>query len=76
MAGLWEVWGEGEDRLYTCTVVTAPAAGALTEIHDRMPLVLPHDRWAALAGPGAGGRRGADRSRPRPSWSRPSSCGR
>ena len=23
-AGLWEVWGRGEDRLYTCTVVTAP----------------------------------------------------
>jgi putative SOS response-associated peptidase YedK len=45
-AGLWEVWGRGEDRLYTCTVVTAPAVGALTEIHPRMPLVLPPDRWA------------------------------
>jgi putative SOS response-associated peptidase YedK len=45
-AGLWEVWGRGEDRLYTCTVVTTPAVGALTEIHDRMPLVLPRDRWA------------------------------
>ncbi|MCV2488705.1 SOS response-associated peptidase [Geodermatophilus sp. YIM 151500] len=45
-AGLWEVWGRGEDRVYTCTVITAPAVGALTEIHDRMPLVLPRDRWA------------------------------
>jgi putative SOS response-associated peptidase YedK len=45
-AGLWEVWGRGDDRLYTCTVVTTPAVGALTEIHDRMPLVLPRDRWA------------------------------
>jgi putative SOS response-associated peptidase YedK len=45
-AGLYEVWGRGEDRLYTCTVVTAPAVGALREIHDRMPLVLPRDRWA------------------------------
>ena len=45
-AGLWEVWGRGEDRLYTCTVVTAPAVGALTEVHERMPLVLPRDRWA------------------------------
>ena len=44
--GLWEVWGEGEDRLYTCTVITEPAVGALTEIHDRMPLVLPRERWA------------------------------
>ena len=46
LAGLLEVWGRGEDRLYTCTVVTAPAVGALHEIHDRMPLVLPRDRWA------------------------------
>lgn len=45
-AGLWEVWGRGADRLYSCTVVTAPAVGALTEVHDRMPLVLPRDRWA------------------------------
>ena len=45
-AGLWEVWGEGDDRLYTCTVITEPAVGALAEIHDRMPLVLPRDRWA------------------------------
>ncbi|MGY2065106.1 SOS response-associated peptidase [Blastococcus sp. SYSU DS0619] len=51
LAGLWEVWGKGEDRLYTCTVVTAPATGALTGIHDRMPLVLPRDRWAAWLDP-------------------------
>ena len=46
LAGLWEVWGRGEDRLYTCTVVTAPAVGALAEVHERMPLVLPRERWA------------------------------
>ncbi|MGY2129084.1 SOS response-associated peptidase [Blastococcus sp. SYSU DS0617] len=51
LAGLWEVWGRGEDRLYTCTVVTSPATGALQEIHDRMPLVLPRDRWAAWLDP-------------------------
>ncbi|MGY1754172.1 SOS response-associated peptidase [Blastococcus sp. SYSU D01042] len=51
LAGLWEVWGRGEDRLYTCTVVTSPAVGALHEIHDRMPLVLPRDRWAAWLDP-------------------------
>jgi putative SOS response-associated peptidase YedK len=50
-AGLWEVWGRGEERLYSCTVVTAPAVGALTEIHPRMPLVLPPDRWAAWLDP-------------------------
>lgn len=51
LAGLWEVWGRGEDRLYTCTIVTAPAVGPLTEIHERMPLVLPRDRWAAWLDP-------------------------
>jgi putative SOS response-associated peptidase YedK len=51
LAGLWEVWGRGEDRLYTCTVITSPAVGALHEIHDRMPLVLPRDRWAAWLDP-------------------------
>jgi putative SOS response-associated peptidase YedK len=50
-AGLWEVWGRGEDRLYTCTVVTEPAVGALSEIHPRMPFVLPRDRWAAWLDP-------------------------
>jgi putative SOS response-associated peptidase YedK len=50
-AGLYEVWGRGDDRLYTCTVVTAPAVGALVEIHDRMPLVLPRDRWAEWLDP-------------------------
>jgi putative SOS response-associated peptidase YedK len=50
-AGLWEVWGTGEERLYTCTVVTAPAVGALTEIHERMPLVLPRERWAEWLDP-------------------------
>jgi putative SOS response-associated peptidase YedK len=51
-AGLWEVWGRGDERLYTCTVVTAPAVGALQEIHERMPLVLPRERWADWLDPG------------------------
>jgi putative SOS response-associated peptidase YedK len=49
-AGLWEVWGEGDDRLYTCTIVTTDAIGDLTKVHDRMPLLLPQDRWAAWLG--------------------------
>ena len=50
-AGLYEVWGRGDDRLYTCTVVTTPAVGVLEEIHTRMPLVLPRDRWSAWLDP-------------------------
>ncbi|MDQ2749953.1 MAG: SOS response-associated peptidase [Actinomycetota bacterium] len=44
-AGLYEFWGPPGDTLTTCTILTAPAQGALTEIHNRMPLVLPSDRW-------------------------------
>jgi putative SOS response-associated peptidase YedK len=49
--GLGEVWGDGDDRLYTCTVITEPAVGALAEVHDRMPMVLPRDRWAEWLDP-------------------------
>lgn len=46
MAGLWSRWGS--ERLLTVTVVTT-AAGTdeLAGIHDRMPLLLPPDRWGS-----------------------------
>jgi putative SOS response-associated peptidase YedK len=51
-AGLWTVWGAGAERRLTCSVITSAAVGDLAMVHDRMPLVLPRDRWDAwLAGP-------------------------
>ena len=51
-AGLWAVWGQGPDRLITCSVVTTAAQGDLALVHDRMPLALEPARWAAwLTGP-------------------------
>jgi putative SOS response-associated peptidase YedK len=50
-AGLWQPWGP--DRLLTTTVLTTRALGDLAEIHERMPLVLPADRWAVWLGGGA-----------------------
>jgi len=41
-AGIWSASGEGA---LTCSIVTAPAIGDLAAVHDRMPLVLPADRW-------------------------------
>jgi putative SOS response-associated peptidase YedK len=50
-AGLWSSWGP--DALLTCTIVTTAALGDLARVHDRMPLVLPPERWASwLAGGG------------------------
>jgi putative SOS response-associated peptidase YedK len=39
--------------LLTCSVLTTAALGELRRVHDRMPLILPPDRWAGwLAGGG------------------------
>ncbi|GAA4890986.1 SOS response-associated peptidase [Actinomycetospora straminea] len=55
-AGLWETWrpkdaAKGTPPLISTTVVTIDAAGPLTEIHHRMPLVLPAERWRAWLDP-------------------------
>jgi putative SOS response-associated peptidase YedK len=47
-AGLYEFWGDDGQTVTTCTILTAPAAGVLADVHNRMPLVLPrsaHARW-------------------------------
>jgi putative SOS response-associated peptidase YedK len=44
-AGLWAVWGRGDDRVLSCCVLTAAALGDLALVHDRMPLVLPKATW-------------------------------
>ena len=46
-AGVWSVWGKDEGRLLTCSIITTPAVDDLALIHDRMPLLLPRDRWDA-----------------------------
>lgn len=50
-AGLWELWGEGEDVLSTFTIITTGAAGHLEEIHDRMPFLLPPSAWTQWLDP-------------------------
>lgn len=50
-AGLWETWRDPQDPqaapLKTCTILTRTAEGRVTDLHDRMPLALPPDAWAA-----------------------------
>ncbi len=52
-AGLWSVWGEGDNKLLTCSIVTTAARSTLAAVHDRMPLLMPPDRWDAWLGDGA-----------------------
>lgn len=62
LAGLYEFWGHASrdhdnhdnELLVTCTVLTTAAVGPLTELHDRMPLVLDRDDWAGWLDPARG----------------------
>ncbi len=52
-AGLWEVWRDpnnldvgGEPReLHSCTIITCAANEAMSEIHERMPVMLAPSAW-------------------------------
>ncbi|TNE30951.1 MAG: SOS response-associated peptidase [Alphaproteobacteria bacterium] len=44
-AGLWEEWGE--DRLQSFTIITTAANNTIKALHDRMPVILPPDDYAA-----------------------------
>jgi putative SOS response-associated peptidase YedK len=51
LAGLWEGWKTPEgDWLHTFTIITTTANEATQHIHDRMPVILPPDRWGAWLG--------------------------
>jgi putative SOS response-associated peptidase YedK len=58
MAGLYEIWRDptrAEDDpqrfRWTCTVLTTTAEDAVGHIHDRMPLLVERDRYAAWLDP-------------------------
>src|SRR3954451_22424447 len=60
MAGLYEIWRDptrDEDDpmrfLWTCTVLTTTAEDSVGHIHDRMPLLVEPDRYAAWLDPAA-----------------------
>ncbi len=59
MAGLYEIWRDPEREeddphrfRWTCTVLTTEAEDAVGHIHDRMPLMVEPERWAAWLDPG------------------------
>ena len=52
-AGLWESWDKGGGELRTCTILTTRPNPVAQEIHDRMPVILPHDAYNAWLDPDA-----------------------
>jgi putative SOS response-associated peptidase YedK len=57
MAGLWTTWRDPAEPdgppLVTAAVLTTDAVGPLADIHDRMPLLMSRDHWAAWLDPDA-----------------------
>ena len=60
MAGLYEWWrdpsreeGDPEAWRLTCTVITTDAADEIGRIHDRMPMTVARQDWAAWLDPGS-----------------------
>jgi putative SOS response-associated peptidase YedK len=52
-AGLWDRWGEGDERFESCTILTTAANEQLCELHDRMPVILDpviYERWLDVDG--------------------------
>ncbi|MFC4145970.1 SOS response-associated peptidase [Micromonospora mangrovi] len=50
LAGIWSVWEPGGTELLSFSVLTTAAVGELAEVHDRMPLLLPRERWTSWLG--------------------------
>ncbi|AEG00362.1 SOS response-associated peptidase [Methylomonas methanica] len=44
-AGLWEQWQHETETLYSCTIITTAATELMQPIHDRMPVIIPQDRY-------------------------------
>jgi putative SOS response-associated peptidase YedK len=51
IAGLWERWEGGAERVDSCTLLTTRANEALAPLHDRMPVILPREAWTAWLEP-------------------------
>ena len=45
MAGLWEKWeSPAGDRLESCTILTTTPNELMNDLHDRMPVILDHNK--------------------------------
>jgi putative SOS response-associated peptidase YedK len=51
MAGLWSVWwSPAGEKIPTCTIITTDANALVAPLHDRMPVILPEEKWPAWLG--------------------------
>lgn len=50
-AGLWERWGQGDQQVESCTIITTAANDTIAPLHDRMPVVLPSAAYGVWLDP-------------------------
>lgn len=43
-AGLWEIWGHGDQLKHTFTIATTSPSADVLPLHDRMPVILADER--------------------------------
>lgn len=53
IAGLWETWGAGADRIESCTMVTTTPNSLAVDYQDRMPVILDPRDFEAWMDPAA-----------------------
>ena len=54
-AGLWDRWRPPEgEKVESCTILTTEPNDLLVPIHDRMPVILPPEAYAAWLDPELG----------------------
>ncbi|MFC6673476.1 SOS response-associated peptidase [Marinobacterium aestuariivivens] len=44
-AGIWDHWGQGQDSILSCCIVTCEAVAQFRDIHNRMPVMLRPDQF-------------------------------
>ncbi|CAB4714764.1 unannotated protein [freshwater metagenome] len=53
IAGIWSSWrAPSGEVIESASIITQEAQGALAEIHNRMPVFMPHERWRSWLDPG------------------------
>lgn len=44
-AGLWDLWTDGSEIIYSCSIITTEATKSFSQIHKRMPVMLKADEF-------------------------------
>jgi putative SOS response-associated peptidase YedK len=52
IAGIWSIWqAPNGDVIQSASIITQEAQAALADIHSRMPVFIPRDRWSQWLDP-------------------------